>query len=334
MSTLFHHRIPAFIFLAVFLGTNPHAEAIGNETEREKVRVMTFNLWHGGDAGRQPLDQTVEVIKQAQADIVGFQETAGAAPEGQPRPDNAAKLAEKLGWHYFDQGGRTGIISRFKFVASTPNQWGAKFEMPSGQQFYMFNAHLSHSPYQPYQLLGIPYGESKFLSTAVEAVRAAEEARGEQVKRMLAEVNEILAEGLPVFITGDFNEPSHLDWTAAAAQANLCPTEVQWPSTKAVEEAGFLDTWRAAYPDPVQQPGLTWTPTTQPSDPKDHHDRIDFVFAGGAKVEIKSVKIVGESKDFADIVVTPYPSDHRAVVAEVELPEVTKASRPEQANTE
>jgi hypothetical protein len=56
----------------------------------ETVRIMSFNLWHGGDAGRQPLDQTVEVIKQSQADMVGLQETAGLAPEGQQRPDRAA----------------------------------------------------------------------------------------------------------------------------------------------------------------------------------------------------------------------------------------------------
>src|SRR5262245_6035933 len=58
------------------------------------VRVMTFNLWHGGDAGKQPLERTVEVIKQAQADLVGLQETEGLAAEG-PRPDRAAEIAKR-----------------------------------------------------------------------------------------------------------------------------------------------------------------------------------------------------------------------------------------------
>ena len=58
------------------------------------------------------LDQTVEVIRQARADIVGLQETAGNAAGG-PRPDRAAEIAKRLGWNYLDQGGRTGIISRF-----------------------------------------------------------------------------------------------------------------------------------------------------------------------------------------------------------------------------
>ena len=43
----------------------------------ETLRVMTFNLWHGGDAGKQRLTQTLAVIRAAKADIVGLQETGG-----------------------------------------------------------------------------------------------------------------------------------------------------------------------------------------------------------------------------------------------------------------
>lgn len=285
------------------------------------IRVMSFNLWHGGDAGKQPLDQTVAVIRAAEADIVGLQETAGHAPEGSPRPDRAAEIAKKLGWHYLDQGGRTGIISRFKIVGVTPKKWGAKLELPSGRQVYMVNAHLAHAAYQPYQLLGIPYANAPFLKTADEAVRASQEARGGQVERMLAEVKAILPEGLPVFLTGDFNEPSHLDWTEAAAKAKHCPLPVAWPSTRAVEAAGFVDAYRAIHPDPTTRRGLTWTPITKIDDPKDRHDRIDFVFVSGPKVTVKAARILGESPESADVVVKPYPSDHRAVVAEVELRE-------------
>ena len=59
----------------------------------ETIRVMSFNLWHGGDAGRQPLEQTIAVIQASQADVVGLQETAGLAPEGEPRPDRAPDSA-------------------------------------------------------------------------------------------------------------------------------------------------------------------------------------------------------------------------------------------------
>jgi endonuclease/exonuclease/phosphatase family metal-dependent hydrolase len=294
-------------------------EANKVEPMPETVRIMSFNLWHGGDAGKQPLERTIAVIRDGQADIVGLQETAGVAPEDEPRPNRAAEIARRLGWQYFDQGDRTGIISRFPIVATTPRKWGVRLALPSGPQIYVFNVHFAHAPYQPYQLLNIPYENAPFLKTADEAIRSARAARGAQVQRLLAEVAAAREDGLPMFITGDFNEPSHRDWTRAAAAAKLCPLSVEWPTTKAVEEAGFVDAFRSMYPDPVQRPGFTWTPTTQVTDPKDRHDRIDFVFVGGSGARVKAVKIVGESQDFADIVAEPYPSDHRAVVAEFEF---------------
>lgn len=305
-----------FLFLGIAASLNAVADVRGQEQAPEVVRIMSFNLWNGGDSGKLPLDQTIAVIREARADIVGLQETAGFAPDGMPRPDRAAEIAKRLGWHYLDQGNRTGIISRFKIIDATPEKWGARLETPSGRQLYLFNIHLAASPYQPYQLLRIPYGDHPFLNTAEEAVRAAKAARGGSVERMLAELKTISKAALPVFLTGDFNEPSHLDWTAAAADAKLCPMEVAWPATRAVVAAGFVDAYRAIHPDPIEHRGLTWTPTTRPDDPKDRHDRIDFTFVRDAKV--KAAVIVGEAPRTSDIVVTPYPSDHRAVVAEVE----------------
>jgi endonuclease/exonuclease/phosphatase family metal-dependent hydrolase len=278
---------------------------------------MTFNLWYGGDAGKQPLEQTIAVIHESEADVVGLQETGGLAPEGEPRPDRAAEIARRLGWHYVDQGDRTGIISRFPIVATTPRKWGARLALPSGRQLYLFNVHFAHAPYQPYQLLEIPYEDAPFLKTEEQAILAARAARGAQVGRLLAEVHTAGAEGLPIFITGDFNEPSHRDWTEDAAAANLCPVSVEWPTTTAVEDAGFVDAFRSMWPDVIKRPGYTWTPTTEITDPKDRHDRIDFVFVRGKEARINAVRIIGEAKELADVVVKPYPSDHRAVVAEI-----------------
>jgi len=248
---------------------------------------MTFNIWVGGDAGKQPLSQTAEVIRAARADIVGLQETAGYAKQkGASQPDNGRVLAEMLHWHYLDQGERTGILSRFPIVTNTPQKWGATLRLPSGRSVRMFNAHLSHAPYQPYQLLKIPYANAPFIATAAEAVDEARKARGAQVNRLLSELKPALAEGQPVFVTGDFNEPSHLDWTQRAAEAGRCPMAVEYPSTLAMTGIGLRDSFRAMFPDEVKRLGWTWTPTTRPEDPKDRHDRIDFVFVGGKEANI------------------------------------------------
>jgi endonuclease/exonuclease/phosphatase family metal-dependent hydrolase len=282
---------------------------------------MSFNLWHGGDAGKQPLAQTMEVIRAAKADIVGLQETGGYEKEKVAgRPDNGRKLAVMLGWHYFDQGERTGVLSRFPIVTNSPRKWGVRIQLPTGREVWMFNVHFAHAPYQPYQLLSIPYANAPFIKTADEAVHEARKARGGQVERMLAELKPALARGQPVFLTGDFNEPSHQDWTRRAVAAGKCPLAVEYPATLAVTTAGMRDAFRAAFPDEAAHPGWTWTPTTKPDDPKDRHDRIDFVFVGGVNVTVKRCEVVGEGRPSADIVVQPYPSDHRAVVATVEFP--------------
>jgi len=285
----------------------------------ESIRVMTFNLWEGGDAGGQPLSQTAAVIRAAKADVVGLQETHGRKKDG-VEPDNARQLAALLGWSCFDQGERTAIISSFGLAGNTPRKWGVTVQLPSGKEAVFFNAHLMHAPYQPYRLLKIPYANAPFIATAAEAVNEARKARGAQVDSLLAELKPVLAAGQPVFLTGDFNEPSHQDWTPRAAAARKCPLAVEYPATLAIVSAGMRDSFRSLFPDEVSHPGETWTPTTKVDDPRDRHDRIDFVFVGGASITIEHCQIVGEDSKFADVVVQPYPSDHRAVVTTVNIP--------------
>lgn len=282
----------------------------------EPLKVMTFNLFHGGDGLKQPLSQSVAVIQAADADVVGLQEIQGS---GNPTPDNAAKMAQSLGWNYLYQGDTTGIISKHKVVATTPKKWGILLQSSGGNFYWMFNAHLAHAPYQPYQLLNIHYANAPFIKTETEAIVAAQKARAGQVSRMLAELQPALESGFPLFVTGDFNEPSYQDWTQAVARAGLHPLKVEWPSTKTLVAAGLTDSFRAVYPDEVKRPGHTWTPTTKADDPKDHHDRIDFVFYGGKNVKLRASSIVGEAAPYADLSVTPYPSDHRAVVSTFEI---------------
>jgi exonuclease III len=118
-----------------------------------------------------------------------------------------------------------------------------------------------------------------------------------------------------VLVVGDFNEPSHLDWTEAAAKSGRHPIKVAYPTSSSMLEAGFTDAYRAIYPDEMKNPGITWSPAYKVGDPRTHHDRIDFVYFKGEGLKVTEVKIVGENEQNADIVVSPYPSDHRAVAA-------------------
>lgn len=295
------------------LGAQPVVASAG-----ATVRVMSFNMWHGGDAGGQPLEQSLAVVRAAAADVVGLQETHGLERDG-VRPDHGARLASLLGWHYLDQGHRTGILSRWPIVGTHGERAGVTVRLPSGRELHVFNVHLAHAPYQPYQLLRIPYEDAPFLTTADELVDAARAARGPQIEPVLAQIRPLLEQGEVVVLTGDFNEPSHLDWTTRASAAGRVPLVVPYPTTQAVTATGMRDAFRTLFPDEVRDPGYTWTPTTAPSDPKDRHDRIDFVFAGGATVEITSCEVVGEASATAHVVLRPWPSDHRAVVAAIRI---------------
>ena len=207
------------------------------------------------------------------------------------------------------------ILSRYPIGGATPNDLGVAIDV-EGRTVYAFNIHLDDSPYQPYQLLGIEYGDWPFVTTEAEAVRFAQETRGPAVRLLLDDLKQ--ADGAAAaFIFGDFNEPSHRDWTERAVAAGRHPTAVRYPTTLAIEEQGFVDAFRAAFPDEVAKPGFTWTPTSEPTDPEDHHDRIDFVFARAESFVVEKAGIVGEKAPEADIVSTPWPSDHRAVAATV-----------------
>ena len=44
----------------------------------------------------------------------------------------------------------------------------------NGRTVYVFSVNLDDAPYQPYQLLGIEYGDAPFFKTADEAIKSAE----------------------------------------------------------------------------------------------------------------------------------------------------------------
>ena len=292
------------------------------ETEDKSLRVMSYNIHRGGVVMlKQPLSKTVKAIQLAKADIVGIQETRS------PRGDKLEELAKLLGWNH-DMGKGSQILTRYEIVDSLYS--GVKVKLDSGRPAYVFNVHLSSHPYQPYQLLEIRPRWHKhtnnitFIKTEAEAIEWAKKARGAEIAKVLRQIKSLPDKQAPIFVVGDFNEPSHLDWTAAAAKAGRHPIKVTYPTSTEMAKAGFADAYRTIYPDEMKKPGYTWSSFYKFDDPTTHHDRIDFVYYKGKGIKLNEVKIVGENRKDADIVISPYPSDHRALVADFKLPKKTK----------
>ncbi len=274
------------------------ADAQHPEVGATSLNVMTFNIWLGG--GLVDFAKVIEVITKSDADIVGLQEAAG----------HTAEIAQRLGWYAEP---RMHVISRYPIIAPPAGKGAYVYvQVAPGQVVAVGNVHLPSSPYGPELVRD---GES-----LADVLANEEETRLSALDSLLPVWKKLIANGTPLFLTGDFNAPSHRDWTAATVGAlPHMKYPVQWPVSLAVEKVGFVDTFRAANPDPLVDPGRTWTygypyPRIRPDEVV---DRIDLVYASkGSKVT--GSRVVGEAgTPDVDISVTPYPSDHRAVVSTV-----------------
>ncbi len=292
----------------------------------ETITVMSFNIYGGGANDGKPVDETVAAIRAAGADIIGVQETrlegevcdaVDCAPAG---VSVAAAIASALGYYHYDQTAENpalwanAVISRFPIGPATPNDLGVPIDV-NGTTVWAFNIHHDDEPYQPYQAMGIEYGPAPFTTDPAELVEWANRTRAPAMDLLMADM--AASDGVTV-VFGDFNEPSHQDWTPEAVAAGQQPVAVAWPTTLRLTDAGFVDAYRAVWPDPVAKAAYTWTPLwTTEDDLEDKHDRIDFVFVRGATV--LSAAIVGEPGPRSDIMVDPWPADHRAVAATIEF---------------
>ena len=273
----------------------------------ESLRVMTYNIWVGGTVQGQPLSRTVGVIQTSQADVIGIQEVGGS---GQA-------IANALGFYYYNFNSDLSIISRYPIVQTLNS--GVKLELSATQEAYLYNVHLSAYPYQPYDM------RDGLITTEAQAIAEADAARGGQIDSVLNGMAGALATGAPVFLVGDFNEPSHLDWTQAAANAGLnFGKKVAWPASTATENAGLTDAFRELRPDEINDRGATWTPGYPAPflDSNEVLDRIDYVYYAGLNVTPTSAQVYGyDANDpHTDVGIQPYPSDHRSLVVEFDVP--------------
>lgn len=279
----------------------------------DQIRVVSFNI---ANDGRYGLPGVIDLLKRSNADVIALQEAG----------ENTAKIAQSLGYRYILHDDNA-LLTRLNIDSVSKGGNGVVMHTDSGKRFAFFGEHLYYKPYQPYQVLGIPYEDGKFVKTADEAIEEARKARAADVEAARKDIASLNEPTLPTIVVGDFNEPSHLDWTQKAVQAGLHPMKVEWPSSRGFAEDGFSDSYRQMYPDEVAHPGFTWTPTTRADDPKDHHDRIDYILHRGNGIKLKTIEIIGENSKEADIVVTPFPSDHRALTAVFELSETAESEK-------
>jgi endonuclease/exonuclease/phosphatase family metal-dependent hydrolase len=267
------------------------------QAERE-LTVMTFNVWYGGV--QVDFRQVARSIRAAGADVVGVQE-----PEG-----NLHRLATVAGLPYVDES--LHMISRYPlFAVEREGVRLAYAALDLDHVVALGNVHLTCCPYGPEEA-----GAGKSAEEVLELERSL---RLPEIRPYLRSLRPLAGRGVPTFLTGDFNSPSHLDWTEAVARARpqRVPYPLVWPVSTALARAGFRDSYREAHPDPVATPGFTWTPGTPPPRTRRREtlDRIDWVLAAGPARTL-AARLVGETGGpDVEVGVQGYGSDHRAMAS-------------------
>jgi len=286
------------------VGVTPAAlRAMVTHESPYELRVLTWNLWLGGSRVDDHRTKQLKVIAETGADVVGLQETGGTAAE---------ELAEALGWHHHRAGENLGVISRHPITArfGDPDVGfygaaGVRIVVAEGHEVDLWTCHLDYTPYGPY--------ESAFDGLPAADLIAHEEVRLAQLRDALGRIAEVADDAVPVVLVGDFNSPSHLDWP-----------DVEWPVTKAAADAGLRDSYREAHPDPVAEPGHTWSPihpvNEDGSGRAEPQDRIDYVLHRGLSVRESRTIVVGTPSPWPDVSGNCWPSDHAAVLTVFAVP--------------
>ncbi|MBT7859880.1 MAG: hypothetical protein HN712_06180 [Gemmatimonadetes bacterium] len=285
-------------------GEQAIAEGLASEPVRH-LRVMAWNIWHGGrrDGDQDGLTATIAAIQAAGADVVAMQETYGSG----------AHIAAGLGYSYYLRSSNLSIMSRYPIRATHDlyepfRLGGVTLELSPGQHLKLFSLWIHYL---------LDYGSRmKDLADPLTTASLVEEemqTRGREIEEILALLRSHIdhSDRVPVIVAGDFNSPSHLDWgpDTAAEHRDLV---VDWPVSRSMAAAGFVDAFRAVHPDPVQKPGRTWSPRFTEA----WKDRIDFVYLHGPKLT-PCAAAVHDQQD------PRWPSDHAAVVVDVDLDFVT-----------
>ncbi|CAL2042588.1 unnamed protein product [Caenorhabditis brenneri] len=214
-------------------------------------RMMTYNAWNSGTHVNDGEQKTLKHITSVNPDVILLQETPA---------DFAKQFVKKLGSSWvgvFSNFGQA-IFTRHSFVPNTEfsnsRGIGAKILLSNGKIIAVWSVYLTWKSYGPYKIF------EQNITKLEQITNIEYSSRGWQIRDLLAQ-NEMQkwmnkSEHVPVFVGGDFISPSHLDWTEQTKERHR-GWVVEWPATKPLEQAGFVDTYRKVYPQALTDPEFT-----------------------------------------------------------------------------
>jgi endonuclease/exonuclease/phosphatase family metal-dependent hydrolase len=313
---------------AFLLALSPAAqEAVRPAAEEPQgMRVLVWNIERGANPYTDGAEKALAQIRALNPDVCLLQESYDIDGE---RPKLGAWMAKELGWNSW-QGDSTHLCVltpleiRDRYFHETWHGVGARLEDRAGRAFDVYSTWIDYRAYIAYALRDNPAIED------AELLRCESEG-----SNRLAQANALLAHleesgrfdgSVPLLVGGDWNCPSHLDWTDDTARAFRFKRPLDLPVSRRMAAEGFIDTFREVHPDPLRRPGFTWTPmargTVDAPMPLDRIDRLYRRPATGGELRLVPVaaRVLPDRHEPAELPRTEraFPSDHGAVVIDLE----------------
>jgi endonuclease/exonuclease/phosphatase family metal-dependent hydrolase len=291
-----------------------------------KLRVLVWNTERGsnpyGVDGRQ---RVLQLIRDTRPDVVLWQESYKLENENLTL---GQWVANELGWNAWQSNSpHLCIVTPYKMLETFSHQpWhgvGAQLKDPQGRTFVAWSMWIDWRHFVSRASIDNP----EITDAELLELEAEKSSRLKQARDLMQRIETLgqFALDEPLLVGGDWNCPSHLDWTEATAAAFSHRRALPLPVSTLVHEKGFLDTFRTIHPDPVAMPGNTWSPLHEKreSGEPDPPERIDRLYlknpAAGPK--LKAVRAHTLPEDWTDAQLpretSPFPSDHAAVVVDL-----------------
>lgn len=332
--------------LILWLVSCSKSQAIEKDSQ---FTVFQMNLWCGGTKVPGGFWGIVGVLEEIDADVVFLCETQeGLIPR-------VVSALEERGIKYYESSlSVKGVIlskikpSRVCIIERDEGRAMLKANITiEGCPIAFYSGHTDYRNYACY----MPRGYSGTTWKKIDAPIIDEDIvlksnrlsyRDESIRAFVEDAEKEIVKGCCVIMGGDLNEPSHLDWQADTKYLfDHNGAIINWDCSVMLYEAGFKDSFREIYPNPVKNPGFTfpagnklaedakleklaWAPEA------DERDRIDFIYyrANNNSLTLKTCTLVGPGEtvlrneivpnDSEDTFITPksvWPSDHKGNLA-------------------
>ena len=295
-------------------------EMLARVPHQGDLRVLVWNVQRGANGFTRGSAKTLAGVRSVQADVVLLQESYDI--DGGP-PTLGRWLVTELGWKAWQGGSRhLCVLTRFEIEETFfHHDWhgvGARIVEDQGRALVVYSTWIAPAVYMLYHLReeGDVSGES-VLKDEAGRVRAAATGNGDPRTPG--------ASGhMAVLVGGDWNSPSHLDWTVDAAKVFRFRWALDLPVSRAMSDAGFADAFRELHRDPVQTPGITWSALfRETADKPETADRVDRLYihqpAGEGRLRPIAATVIPLVLEDASVSQAGrvFPSDYGGIVVDL-----------------